>query len=98
MKPCVTHFLLSMVVVAMMLVPRVSLAAEHQPHMEAALHHLEEAAEELRKAEHDKGGHREKALDLTQRAMNQVKAGMRFDVKHEGKVDKNKKSQVQPGN
>ena len=55
-----------------------ALADERQPHMRAALHHLQEAKEELEKAAHDKGGHRERALDLTQSAIGEVKAGMEF--------------------
>ncbi len=93
MKNCFTHLVLSMIVAAVMLAPRVSFAEENQPHMEAALHHLQQAAEELQKAEHDKGGHREKALDLTQRAMNQVKAGMNYDRMHEGKGEGKRKPQ-----
>lgn len=93
MRNFFTHFALSMVVASMMLAPRISVAEENQPHMEAALHHLQQAAEELQKAEHDKGGHREKALDLTQRAMNQVKAGMNYDRMHEGKGEGKKRPQ-----
>jgi hypothetical protein len=77
-----------------LLVPRISYA-EEQPHMQAALQHLQEAAEALRQAEHDKGGHREKALDLTQQAINHVKAGMRFDTSHERKGEGMKKNDKQ---
>lgn len=62
----------------MLLVFRRSAAEEHQPHMEAALQHLQEAKEELKRAEHDKCGHREKAPDLTENAINEVREGMRF--------------------
>lgn len=55
-----------------------ALADERQPHMHAALHHLEEAKKELEMAAHDKGGHREKALDLTQSAIQEVRAGAEF--------------------
>lgn len=85
-----TNLLLSLAVAMFLLVPRISYA-EDQPHMEAALHHLQAAAEELRQAEHDKGGHREKALDLTQQAINHVKAGMHFDETHERKGEGIKK-------
>lgn len=53
-------------------------ADENQPHMRAALHHLQEAKKELEMAAHDKGGHREKALDLTQSAIEEVRAGAQF--------------------
>ena len=43
---------------------------------------MQEAKEELKRAEHDKGGHREKALDLTDSAIKEVREGMRF-AEHE---------------
>lgn len=55
-----------------------ALAQENQPHMRAALHHLQEARKELDAAEQDKGGHRAKAIDLTQSAIDEVKAGIGF--------------------
>ena len=58
-----------------------ALAEERQPHMHAAVHHLEEAKKELQMAEHDKGGHREKALELTNNAIEEVRAGIQFDKK-----------------
>jgi hypothetical protein len=63
--------------------PWVSVAlAESQPHMEAALRHLKEAKEELTTAEADKGGHRAKALNLTDQAIKQVEEGVAFANKH----------------
>ena len=44
-----------------------------QPHMEAALNALLTAQSELKVAEHNKGGHRAKALDLVDRAIGQVR-------------------------
>jgi hypothetical protein len=52
------------------------LAYAAQPHMEAALNALLTAQTELRVAEHDKGGHRAKALDLVDRAIQQVRLGI----------------------
>jgi hypothetical protein len=49
-----------------------------QGHMHSALHHLEEAKKELDQAAHDKGGHRGKALELTQKAIDEVKQGIEF--------------------
>jgi hypothetical protein len=83
LKSRVTILLLSLVFAAILLVFRPSAAEEHQPHMEAALQHLQEAKEELKRAEHDKGGHREKALDLTDNAINEVKQGMHYAAEHE---------------
>jgi hypothetical protein len=44
--------------------------------MEAALSALRSAAAELQQAEHDKAGHRERALTLVDQAMRQVEAGI----------------------
>ncbi len=56
--------------------------AENQPHMRAALEHLQAAKGELEKAEHDKGGHREAALKATNDAIGHVKEGIEFGNKH----------------
>ncbi len=85
MKKRMKMLVLCAVVVAMYSLPSPAFAEEKQPHMQAALHHLEEAKRELQEAEHDKGGHRAKALQLTDEAINQVKAGIQYDVSHEGK-------------
>lgn len=53
-----------------------------QPRMQAALDHLQAAENELSAADNDKGGHRTQALELTRRAMAQVRQGMRYDRKH----------------
>ena len=50
-----------------------------QPHMQAALDHLRAAKGELEKAEEDKGGHRVKAIRLTNDAIVQVEKGIEFD-------------------
>ena len=55
--------------------------AEKQPHMRAALDHLQKAKVQLEKAEHDKGGHRANALKLVEQAISEVKQGMAFDSK-----------------
>jgi len=47
-----------------------------QPHMEAALNALLTAQSELKVGEHNKGGHRAKALDLVNRAIEQVRLGI----------------------
>ena len=54
----------------------VSQAQPPQPHMQNALASLQSAASELRIAERDKGGHRANALNLTNRAITEVQAGM----------------------
>jgi Spy/CpxP family protein refolding chaperone len=62
---------------AVALVP--AAGADAQPKMRDALDHLHSAERALTQASHDKGGHRKKALELTQAAITQVKAGIRFD-------------------
>ncbi len=51
-------------------------AAIHQPHMISALEALKKAQMELEVAEHNKGGHREKALKLVHQAIEQTKKGI----------------------
>jgi hypothetical protein len=56
-----------------------AVGADPQPKMRDALDHLQNAERTLQNAAHDKGGHRAKALELTQAAIGQVKAGIKFD-------------------
>ena len=53
-----------------------SWAAVHQPHMMSALEALKTAKTELEIAEHNKGGHRAKALELVPKAIVQTKKGI----------------------
>jgi hypothetical protein len=57
-------------------------SAEAQPRMHEALDQLRAAARSLEAADHDKGGHRAKALELTHAAIGQVEAGIKFDNRH----------------
>jgi hypothetical protein len=79
--------LAAVVVALVLLVPRFAFS-EDQPHMQEALRHLQAAAEELQKAEHDKGGHRAKALELTQQAIQHVNEGIRYDDTHRSKEER----------
>jgi type VI protein secretion system component VasK len=54
----------------------------NQPRMQSALDHLQAAQNDLQAADNDKGGHRKNALDLTQRAIAQVRKGMNYDRKN----------------
>jgi hypothetical protein len=47
-----------------------------QPHMQAALKALQNAASQLQAAVDDKAGHREKAIQLVSQAINQVQQGI----------------------
>jgi hypothetical protein len=71
---------LGLIVAAVLSLPAM---AEDQPHMQAALDALKQAQQHLEQAEHDKGGHREKALSQVKAAINQVEQGMRYDEKHD---------------
>jgi hypothetical protein len=57
------------------LVARIALVTpnEGQLHMQAALHHLQQAQEELQEAMYDKAEHRETALQLTGNAIDDVR-------------------------
>jgi hypothetical protein len=53
-----------------------------QPHMVSARNHLRSARQELRDALADKGGHREKAIVVVDRAIAQVDEGIEFARGH----------------
>jgi len=53
-----------------------------QPHMQAALTHLKQARTSLNRATADKGGHRERAIELVNQAIDQVEAGIAYDRRH----------------
>lgn len=53
-----------------------------QPRMQLALDNLERAENNLEHASNDKGGHREKALDLVRQAKDEVKKGISYDRNH----------------
>lgn len=57
-------------------------ASADQPHMQAALGHLRSAKAELEAATSDKGGHRAKAIALTNDAIAQVERGIGYDRRH----------------
>ena len=50
--------------------------------MHEALEHLQSAKATLAHAEHDKGGHRAKALELIEQAEKQIREGEVFDNRH----------------
>ena len=53
-----------------------------QPHMQAALADLQSAKAELQQAVPDKGGHRVNALNLTNQAIAETRAGIGFAATH----------------
>jgi hypothetical protein len=70
------------VIAALLVGGTVGICAADEPHMRAALEHLREARQQLEKAVPNKGGHREKAIELIDRAMEQVKEGIEFGEHH----------------
>jgi hypothetical protein len=60
----------------------VTAVAEAQPDMKAAIDHLVAADTFLAKAGGGKGGHRQKARQLIGLAIDEVKAGIKFDNKN----------------
>jgi hypothetical protein len=58
--------------------------AVHEPHMSAAMGHLEQAKAELERATPNKGGHREKAIQLVNEAMQQVQQGEAYFEQQKG--------------
>ena len=50
--------------------------AAYQPHMVNALDSLRAARHQLEIAEHDKGGHRDRAIGIVDSAIDEVKAGI----------------------
>ena len=58
------------------------LATADQPHMQSALGHLRAARKSLEEATPDKGGHRNKAVQLVDNAIQQVEMGIDFARSH----------------
>lgn len=56
--------------------------AEKQPHMKAALGQLQAAKASLQAATADKGGHRVKAIELTNAAIAETQKGIDYDNKN----------------
>jgi len=57
-------------------------AGADQPNMQAAREHLLQARGSLERAEPNKGGHRERAIELVDKAINQVNEGIEFARTH----------------
>lgn len=66
-----------LVILAVAMISLQSVCAD-QPHMRNALTHLREARAELQKAEHNKGGHRARAIDIVNRAIAEVESGIGY--------------------
>ena len=55
---------------------------EEQPEMTVAIQHLREAQRNLELASHNKGGHRERAIQLVNQAIAEVEQGIQYDNTH----------------
>jgi hypothetical protein len=75
----VSTFLITLAIGTGVLVGRVS---ADQPHMQSALEHLRGAKHELERAEADKGGHRDRAMELTNDAIAQTEKGIEYARHH----------------
>ncbi|MFM0649623.1 hypothetical protein PQR14_35350 [Paraburkholderia bryophila] len=73
----------AVVAVAVLALPGMAAAAP-QPHMDAALHALEQARHEIDLADqaHDHGGHAGAATQQIDQAINEVKEGIRYRNEH----------------
>ena len=60
--------------------PPTKVKHEKHPELRRALRNLEKAQTNLTKAAHDFDGHREKALDLTQKAIEETKLALASDA------------------
>lgn len=59
-------------------------ALADQGNMEAALRQLQNALDSLHRATPNKGGHKERAAQLVEQAMNEVQAGIDYANEHGG--------------
>jgi hypothetical protein len=57
--------------------------ARQEPHMSAAIGHLQQAKAELEKATPNKGGHRERAIQFVDQAIQQVEQGEAYYQQHD---------------
>ena len=66
---------------ALAMINGIASAKEHHPHIHKAIEELREAKKELKEADHDFGGHREKALKACDEAIEQLEKALKFDKK-----------------
>lgn len=57
----------------------------HEPHMSAAYGHLEQAKSELERATPNKGGHRERAMQAVDQAMQEIQEGEQYYQQNGGR-------------
>jgi hypothetical protein len=57
-------------------------ATADQQHMKSAIGYLRGAREQLQQATPNKGGHRERAIQLVDRAIDETRAGIEYAASH----------------
>jgi len=77
-----TRFPRQILTVALVAVAFIQTARADQGHMERALNALYNARNELSQASHDKGGHRVNAIEIINKAIQQVKQGIAVGESH----------------
>ena len=78
-RPVVRGLLLILVLAVAFIAGQLS---ADQPQMRSALTNLKQARANLERATSDKGGHRERALRLTNEAIEEVERGIAYDRRH----------------
>ena len=73
---------IALAVLGLLVMAAFASATPDQPFMQAARADLGTAKRELQKATPDKGGHRVKAIELVNRAIAEVNAGIAWDRRH----------------
>jgi hypothetical protein len=79
MKPTKNIPLLLAILLGSLVLVQAGSNAPDQPRMHQAKADLEAARSELQKAEHNKGGHRAKAIEYVEAAITEVNRGIQFD-------------------
>jgi hypothetical protein len=62
----------------------VNSAQAYQGNMERAIDSLQEALQSLKESTPNKGGHRERAMDMVRQAISETQAGIQFANQHGG--------------
>jgi hypothetical protein len=97
MKTLATIVLVLAIVSFASVIPSFNADAADQPFMKNARNDLNKAKSELRKATPDKGGHRVNAINLVNRAIAQVNAGIKYDRRNShAEIFRNENAADQP--
>lgn len=81
-KPVALVAVAGMVASVGMQIAHADVVCKNQPNMQSALDHLRAARASLDKAEHNKGGWRDRAITATQSAIDETKTGCGFADTH----------------